>query len=255
MIRRAHLKKRRSLFFYKKSNLVVLILVAIFIGIIWLFWFSNKKITPIIMDYAEIQAGRIATLVINQAITKEVTEEIEIEDLFITIKDDNGELKSLDFNPIAVNKMLSMVTSNVQMYLRNLESGNLDEIGLTNSSLSGYDIDKLRKGIIYEVPTGVVFDNSILYNIGPKIPVRLSLIGDIISNIDTKVTDYGINNALIEIIINISVVEQVMLPFASKKVTVSTNVPVAIKLVQGNVPEYYLNGDLSESKVLSVPVE
>lgn len=255
MRRKVHLKKQRNYFFKKKSNLVILILVSIFIGVAWLFWFSNKKITPIIMDYAEIQAGRIATLVINQAITKEMADEIEMEDLFITIKDDNGEIKSLDFNPIAVNKMLSMVTSNVQLYLRNLESGNLDEIGLTNSSLSGYDIDKLRKGIIYEVPTGVIFDNSILYNIGPKIPVRLSLIGDIISNVDTKVTDYGINNALIEIIINISVVEQVMLPFASKKVTVSTNVPVAIKLVQGNVPEYYLNGNLSESKVLSVPVE
>ncbi len=232
-----------------------MILISILIGIIWLFSFANRKITPIIMDYAEIQAGRIATLVINQAITKEVTNEIELEDLFIIIRDDVGQITSMDFNPLAVNKMLSMVTSNVQLYLRNLENGELDEIGLSNSSLSGYDIDKLKRGIIYEVPTGVVLNNSILYNIGPKIPVRLSLIGDIVSNVDTKITDYGINNALIEIIINISVVEQVMLPFASKKVTVSTNVPVAIKLIQGTVPNYYLSGDSSSSKVLTVPVE
>lgn len=254
MQRRLHLKKNRVTFFHKKSNIFTLILLSLIIGIIWLFCFFNKKMTPLIMEYAEIQAGRIATLVINQAITKEVTDEIQIEDLFIIIKDDNGEIKSMDFNPLAVNKMLSMVTSNVQMYLRNLEDGNLDEIGLTNSSLSGYNVDKLKQGIIYEVPTGVVFDNSILYNIGPKIPVRLSLIGDIVSNIETKITSYGINNALVEIIINISVVEQVMLPFASKKVTVSTNVPVAIKLIQGNVPDYYLNGD-TNSGILSIPVE
>lgn len=255
MQRRLHLRNKKRNFFCKKSNIFVLILISIFIGIIWLFSYANKKFTPLIMEYAEIQAGRIATLVINQAITKEVTEQINVEDLFIIIKDDAGETKSIDFNPLAVNKMLSMVTSNVQMYLRNLEDGNLDEIGLTNSSLSGYNIDKLKQGIIYEVPTGVIFGNSILYNIGPKIPVRLSLVGNIVSNIDTKITSYGINNALIEIVINISVVEQVMLPFASKKITVSTNVPVAIKLVQGQVPEYYLNGGTSGSSVLTVPVE
>ena len=255
MRKRLHLKRKRFIFFHKKSNLISIILILILVGIVWLFSFANKRITPIIMDYAEMQAGRIATLVINQAITKEVTNEIQLDDLFIIVRDDTGEIKSMDFNPLAVNKMLSMVTSNVQLYLRNLENGDLDEIGLSNGSLNGYDIDKLKRGIIYEVPTGVVFNNSILYNIGPKIPVRLSLIGDIVSNIDTKITDYGINNALIEIIINISVVEQVMLPFASKKVTVSTNVPVAIKLVQGNIPHYYFGGDSSSSKVLTVPVE
>lgn len=255
MPKRLRLKNAKNKFISKKSNLIVLIVILLFIGVIWLFSFFNKKFTPIIMDYAEIQAGRIATLVINQAITKEVTNEIDIEDLFIVIKDDEGNIKSMDFNPLAVNKMLSAVTSNVQLYLRNLENGNLDEIGLADSSLSGYNTDKLKEGIIYEVPSGIAFGNSILYNIGPKIPVKISLIGDIVSNIDTKITSYGINNALIEIIVNISVVEQVMLPYASKKVTVSTNVPVAIKLVQGNVPNYYLSGDVSGSKVLSVPVE
>ena len=95
------------------------------------------------MDYAEIQAGRIATLVINQAITKEVTNEIDIEDLFIVIKDDEGNIKSMDFNPLAVNKMLSLVTNNVQVYLRKLESGKIEEIGLTSSS---YD-NKIEDGI------------------------------------------------------------------------------------------------------------
>ena len=255
MQRRLHLKNRRHNFFCRKSNIVVLVLLSIFFGIIWLFWYANKRFTPLIMEYAEIQSQKIATLVINQAITKSVTEQIDVEDLFIITKDAADKVKSIDFNPLAVNKMLSMVTGNVQIYLRNLETGNVDEIGLTNNIFNGYDIDKLKHGIIYEVPTGVIFGNSILYNIGPKIPVRISLVGDIVSNVDTKLTSYGINNALIEISINISVVEQVMLPCASKKVTVSTNVPVAIKLVQGEVPEYYLNGNTSGSNVLTVPVE
>jgi len=255
MRKRIHLKRKRNNFFLKKSNVIILILVAIFIGVIWVFWFMNKKLTPIIMDYAEIQAGRIATLVINQAITNEVTNEMDMDDLFIILKNENGEIKSIDFNPLTVNKMLSMVTSNVQLYLQNLENGNLDEIGLSSVGLGDYDTSKLQEGIIFEVPTGIIFDNSLLYNIGPKVPVRLSLLGDIISNVDTEITNYGINNALIEIIIEISVVEQVILPFASDKITVSTTVPVAIKLIQGEVPNYYLQGDTTGTNVLTVPVE
>lgn len=254
MRRRIHLKHQKKYVFGKKINIIILLVIAVLLGVCGLFYYSNKKITPVIMEYAKMQAGRIATLVINQAITKEITDSITVDDLFINSKDQNGNLVSIDFNPMTVNKMLSMVTSSVEEYLRNLEDGNIEELGLSSSALSHYNINKMRQGIIYEVPTGVVFDNSILYNLGPKIPVRLSLIGDIVSNIETKVTNYGINNALIEIIIHISVVEQVMLPVSTDKITVSTNVPVAIKLVQGSVPSYYFGGT-SSSKTITVPVE
>lgn len=251
MQKRLHLKKKYFISFKKKSNLIILVVIGFIISLSYLFSFINQKFTPLIMDYAEMQAGRIATLVINQAINNEVTNEIDLDDLFIIIKDENDQIKSMDFNPLSVNKMLSLVTNNVQVYLRKLESGKIEEIGLTSSS---YD-NKIEDGIIFEIPSGIIFGNSILNNIGPKIPVRISLVGDIISNVNTEVTSYGINNALIKINIDISVVEQVILPFTSKKITVSTNVPVAIKLVQGDIPHYYLNGEVSNSKVLSIPVE
>lgn len=251
MRRRLHLKKNFFKSFKVKSNLIILVIIGIIISISYSFSFINKKFTPLIMEYAEMQAGRIATLVINQAINNEVMDEIDLDDLFIIIKDSDDNIKSMDFNPLAVNKMLSLVTNNVQVYLRKLESGKIEEIGLTSSS---YD-NKMEDGIIFEIPSGIIFGNSLLNNIGPKIPVRISLVGDIISNVNTEVISYGINNALIKINIDISVVEQVILPLTSKKITVSTNVPVAIKLVQGDIPQYYLSGELSNSKVLSVPVE
>ncbi len=251
---RAHFKQKKKFALMKKSNIIILLVILIMMGVISLFYYSDKKITPVIMEYAKNQAGRIATLVINQAITSEIADKINLDDLFINSKDNNGNIVSIDFNPIAVNKMLSMVTSSVEEYLRNLEDGNVEELGLSNSVLSHYNINKLKQGIIYEVPTGVVFSNSILYNLGPKVPVRLSLIGDIVSNIETKVTNYGINNALVEVIIHISVVEQVMLPVSTNKITVSTNVPVAMKLVQGVVPNYYASG-ATNSRTFTVPLE
>ena len=89
--------------------------------------------------------------------------------------------------------------------------------------------------------SGVVFDNIILANIGPKIPVKLNMIGDILTNINTKVTDYGINNAVVEIIVDVEVYEQVILPFTTKRITINTDIPIAVKLIQGEIPSYFFS--------------
>jgi len=105
-----------------------------------------------------------------------------------------------------------------------------------------YDKENLKKGIVFKIPSGVVFNNSLLANVGPKIPVRFTLIGDVLSGVNTNVTNYGINNALLEVNVNIKLTLKVILPIASKEVNVETNVPIAIKMIQGSVPDYYSNG-------------
>lgn len=234
-MKKMNLKKKR-----KKGNFIVIIIVLIFIGIWVTFKIINDKITPVFLDYATLQAGKIATFIINQAVNKEITDELNIDELFITSKDIDGKINSVDFNPKTVNRMLNLITSKVNEYLDALENGNISELNINNNLLS--DDSKLKKGIIFEIPSGLVFNNVLLSNIGPKIPVKLNLVGDITSNISTSVTDYGINNALIEIIVNIKVYEQVILPYTSKQIEVEIDIPIAIKLLQGETPSYYYNG-------------
>ena len=149
--------------------------------------------------------------------------------------------------------MLSKITETVNEYLTNLESTEFDKIELPMSISSSFSKEKKGRGLVFEIPSGVVFKNSLLTNIGPKIPVKLTLIGDIDSDIKTKVTNYGINNALIKVNVYVHVVEQVILPISSKKVDVEMNIPLAVKLIQGQIPEYYLNGKADTS--LTVPVK
>ncbi|MDD3452662.1 MAG: sporulation protein YunB [Bacilli bacterium] len=243
-MKKIHLKKRK---FKSKSNVIVIIILIIMISIYISFSFINKKIIPVFMDYAESEANKIAVLVINQAINEEITNNLNIEDLFLIIKDNNGNIKSIDFNPIYVNKMLSKINNNVQNYLSKLEQG---KINLENNKYYNKN-DKLKSGVIFEIPSGVIFNNVILSNIGPKIPVKLNMIGNISSNIYTDVTEYGINNAVVKIFVNIQMMEQVILPYVSKKITVKSDIPIAIKLIQGEIPNYYFNGIKSSN--LSIP--
>lgn len=244
-----HNKKRRSF-----TNIVIITLIGIIFSIFLVFKLIDKKVSPVLLNYAELEARKVASVVINSAINKEVSKNINLESLFIISKDSNGEINTIDFNPIEVNHILAKATEIIQNNLKNLERGNIDDIDLPNSNYLSSE-DRLRKGIIFDIPSGLIFDNVFFNNLGPKIPVKLSLVGDIISEITTNVSNYGINNALIEVRINLTLTERVILPITSSKIEIKISVPLALKIIQGTVPNYYLNGLSHNSNVVAIPIE
>lgn len=254
MSRKIHLRKKIMLFHKpSKKSLFILIFSILLIIIVFLFKFINKQVTPLILDYAELEARKLSTLVINSAISKNISNKIKSEEIFLITKDMNGEISTIDFNPSVVNSILTETTTIIQKELKNIEDGKIE--GIENFDLDYISADKLNKGIIFEIPSGVVFQNAIFANLGPKIPIKLSLVGDIISEITTQVTNYGINNALIEVRISIKLTERVMLPLTTDKIEIENSIPIALKLIQGTVPNYYLNGISNSSNSLTIPTE
>lgn len=252
---RIHLKKKIIFFKHKKRfNLVAIISLLLIISLVLIFKYINIKVSPIILNYATLEAKKVASVMINSAISKNISNKINIEELFIITKDTNGEIKTIDFDPSIVNSILTETTEIIQNNLKNLEEGNIDSLDLPSTNYLS-NSEKLKRGIIFEIPSGVVFGNSFFANLGPKIPVKLSLIGDITSEISTKVTNYGINNALIEIKLNLHLMEQVFLPLSSDKFELKTSVPLTLKLIQGTVPEYYSNGINQNSTPFILPIE
>jgi sporulation protein YunB len=241
---------------YPKLNKLTKMLLLITLGIILLLIYISNKVTPILLNYAEVEGTKIASLIINKAVNEEIVDDIEIDKLFTLVKNDAGEIQTIDFNPIIVNKVLSMTTNIVQMNLKAIEQGKISSVEIPDDILAQYDKKNLARGIIYEIPLGVITNNVFLSNFGPHIPVKLSLIGDVISNINTKINQYGINNAMIEVSVHISVAEQVNIPMMSRRVNVSSDIPIAIKIVQGKIPQYYQGSGIEKnSSILALPME
>jgi sporulation protein YunB len=244
-------KKKKQRF----SKIITIMIIAITISFCILSYI-NKRITPYLLDYAALETQKIANLIINKAITKQViSDNVDIDKLFTIIQDSSGNIQTIDFNSIVVNDMLSSISDLIQDNLLAVEKGKIDLIKDSEYIFSEYDKRKLKKGIIYEVPFLAYTGNTFLANIGPKIPVRLNLVGNVNSNINTKIEPYGINNALLEILIHVEVSEQVILPIASKKITIDNDIPIAIKMIQGIVPRYYQNGITNSSPIFSLPLE
>ena len=223
----------KKLKFKKPHNFLTFIIIIIIIGIILIINFVGKHVTPIITNYAEKQAKKIATAVIVKSANAKILE-INQDTLFKETKD------GINYNSAVLMDVLEKISRNVRLYLRKIENGKIDDLNLTNISYMNVSKSKQKKGIIYEVPTGIIFNNGLLANLGPKIPVRLNLIGDITTDLNTKVKEYGINNALIEISVNVKVTEQVILPFSTKEITVETDIPITLRVIKGEVPGYYM---------------
>ena len=251
-----HLRKKIAMFKKKKSMHSIIIFSFTFgcILIIYIIKFIGNKVSPIILSYAESEARKVASVIINSAVSDKVSSSVDIDKLFIITKDSKGEISTIDFVSTEVNKVLTEVTEVIQNNLKNLEKGNIENSDIPTSTYLSTDKD-LKRGIIFEIPSGVVFNNAFISNLGPKIPVKLNLVGDILSEVATKVTNYGINNALIEIKINIKLVEQVLLPISSNKIEIETSVPINLKLIQGSVPNYYIDGLSGNSSVISIPTK
>lgn len=237
----------------KKNIFIATLLLCVIITIIVLRIISIR-VSPILMNYAELETKKLSSIVINRAVNKQLANGMNIDEMFNIIKNDNGEIATIDFNPAIVNKVLNTTTNVVLINLKAIEEGNIDFIELPDILISN-DKDKLKNGIIYEIPLGTITNSGFLSNLGPKIPIKLNIIGSVESNVKTNIKEYGINNALVEIYIRISVTEQINVPFISKRVTVTSDIPVALKVIQGSVPKYY-GGTLSkQSNILSIPIE
>lgn len=239
MKRKISLKKRPKK--SRKFSLLVLTLIIVLICSYFVIDFIGKNIGNNLIKYAEVEVGRIARYVVNYAVTTKNIKELEFQDLFIIEKNSKEEIQSVDFDPVVVNNVLNSITETVLSHFKAIEEGDLSIFDLSNSAIINVNTNKLKQGIVAEIPIGVITGNTILSNLGPKIPVKLAVVGDIESELETEIKYYGINNALITVYVNIVVGEQIYMPIATGKVVIKQRIPIAIKLMQGIVPNAYFS--------------
>lgn len=222
------MKKKRML---KKRDIFVCISILISFLSYCFLKLIDKSLMPVLYNYAASETITLTTLLINESV-KNYTNSISINDNIKTVTNNNNEIVSIDFDTLKINKSLYEITENIQYNLKKLENRELN-------LQSQYDIFNDGEGIVYYIPVGVVFKNSILSNLGPKIPVSASVIGDVVSKVRTETSSYGINNSLIKVYVDIEVSAMVVLPFASEKVDITNEILVGMKVVQGSIPKFY----------------
>lgn len=213
--------------------LITFILLIIFTFIILVF--LSNKVMPFYMNYSEAEMKRVVTTVINKSVTEEVTNQLEVDSLFV-LKKENDNTIIVDFDPVIVNRVMSKISDVVYNNLKLISKK--DKL-----TLEKYNLDESY----FYIPSGIIFNTTMLNNVGPRIPINLEIISSVNPNLKTEVTEYGINNSLIEVYINVIVDVKMILPMYANTMQIVVVVPLAVKLIQGEVPKYYQRGYASST--------
>ncbi len=247
---RIYLKKARR----KKSKFLLFVYILVFAFIISfiLVFIMGRKLETVITGYATKETERIAMTILNDTIRKENF--VSASELYEIVRDSEGNIQLINFNSEKVNDILITINERATERLLALEHGDTSDLSLSGG-LKGVDLTYLEDGVVCDIPLGVVLNNALLVNLTASIPMRFSFIGTVSSNLDTKVTSYGINNALVEINIDVTIMEQITLPHSTKKVPVTLSVNLVTELIQGDIPNYYLGSLNGKSASLSTPIE
>ena len=172
-MKRIKLKKKRK---FDKKNTIIIVIILLFLSITMTLSYFNSKLSPLLFDYAETETRKLANLIINKSVSNQITNAFDIENLFTMVQNKDGEIQTIDFNPVIVNRMLNMATNAVHSSLKAVEEGNIDMVELPDGILVEYNKEKMKKGIVFEMPLGIVTNNAFLANLGPRVPVKLNLI-------------------------------------------------------------------------------
>ncbi len=199
------------------------------------FWIVDKGIRPTVMEIANLETQKIATSAINYAI-KGTIEKVDMKELIDIEYDSNGNVTTVGFDSHVYNQVVSEAVANVQHYIRMMEKGQLPDLNIEKKHINDLnpEID-----IIYQIPLGQATKNTLLAQIGPKIPVKLTAIGDVDVELNEEVKASGINNTWIRVSLDLEVQIQIIIPFATNTEQVVTTIPVGMVYISGKVPTYY----------------
>lgn len=206
---------------YHKKNLgtyfsreIIFLVLGIFVAILIINHYY-KKFNDLVIDVGEIKAKNYISRIVNEA-----TKNIEIADsIFIIDKNNNDEIKTVTYDIDKATEITNIITDNIQKKIDDFEDGS---------------------EVIFEVPMGIIYKNSLFRNMGPNIKIKLDMLGDVLTELNTEVKPYGINNALVELRVKIVASVRLVLPLGGEIIRIENTTPIAVNIVNGKVPDGYI---------------
>ena len=139
------------------------------------------------------------------------------EDISNIIRDEQGNIKMIQMNVITVNAITSDVAIKIQQELNNYKSGE------------------------FYIRLGTFTGTKILAGRGPNVPIKMSTIGNVDTELVSQFSQAGINQTLHRIYLNVSCTVTVLTPFDSIDQKITNQVLIAEAVIVGEVPETYYN--------------
>lgn len=212
------LEKRENKKIRKTIKTGIIFIIAVFVVVTV---YNSSK--PIIERLCFDKAKSIATIVSNEQ-AGIVMKNYEYDELVTIHKDNENNINLIETNVKTVNKIVSEIANNIQKEMNKLEE---DVIDLRLGSLTG---------------------SRILAGTGPKIPIRVSSVGNIETDFRSEFKEAGVNQTLHRLYLNVECEVSILTPFETIEEKITNQVILAENIIVGKIPQTYYNIEGIEEK-------
>lgn len=163
-----------------------------------------------------------AETIVSKTIQEDILTNYTAEGFIQKNYDSTGKLTLASLDSYQANLVRAQVAKSL---IKSIESINLQE-----------DFQSLM------IPLGYFFSRNYFLANGIRVPINLEIIGSAKSDINSNVKSYGINSSLIEIVLDVSIEMQIMVPFQQQKIDILYEIPLAMEIINSDVPFVYGQG-------------
>ena len=200
-----------------RHKLVITILFSAFC-VLSMSRFLIRSISTNLIEYTSAKVKKENTLLLKEAFAQVEYKNLEIDDLINVIKNSKDEILEVDFHIDECARVLSEVTKYI------------------NESVNDYNYIGYR----VDIPVGFASKTPLLINLGPKIPIKVEISDVALGNVRTVAKSFGINNALVEVYIDIYIKTSIIYPSQIIEVNTEYSSLVSSKIISGAVPNFYI---------------
>ena len=161
-------------------------------------------------------AKSIATKISNNEATK-VMENYSYNDMLNITKDEKGNVKMVETNIITINEIISKIPINIQ-----------EELEKTSNNT-------------FSIRMGSLLGSKLFAGRGPKINIKMELVGNLDTNLRSELVNVGINQTVHRIYLEIKCNAIILTPFKPIEEQITNQVLLAEEFIVGDVPNSYYN--------------
>jgi sporulation protein YunB len=190
----------------------------------FIIYIFGKRIFPTVLEIGETKIKAEAIKIMNEESINVYSENFKYDDIIDIEKDSAGNITMIRADTVKQNYLASQVVLKCDKRLEDLE-----DLGV-------------------KIPLGYLTNNVMFYNMGPKITVKMQQLGNITTSYESEFESAGINQTRHKIYLNLNATMKVVVPFNSREIEVTCQIPVSDTVIVGKIPETSINMNGSSLK-------
>lgn len=198
---------------------LALSLIILAVGILILVVPGSIYLRELSSEIALSDATDLVTLVINDTIYDQLEQGGYDYDYFVNLeKDAQGRVTAITTNMSRINALSAELLSSI-----------VDQSG--------------NKGLDIRIPVGNLMGSNLLLGKGPEVPVEIIMLTSSRADFRNELISAGINQTKHQILLELVVDIDVLIPWDTLSTQVVSEVLVAETVIVGQVPEMYMEGN------------